>query len=95
MNHATDTMTQDVIQVLRCFQQREYSGPMHAHTRFFGDLGFSSIDAVILGETLDERYGKKLPFGSFLRELRDRGAEDIAIGDLADFLCRHVTPRES
>ena len=34
------------------FHGREYSGPIGPETRFFADLGLASIDAVVLGETL-------------------------------------------
>ena len=46
---------QDLEEILRNFQGREYSGEITADTSFFGDLGLASIDAVVLGETLQEK----------------------------------------
>lgn len=75
--------------LLKDFGGREYSGPIGPATRFFADLGFSSIDAVVLAETLEQRYERKFPFHEFLEELRRRQATDIEIGELASFLERH------
>lgn len=80
----------DLAEMLRDFQGREYSDPIDRHTRFFGDLGFASIDAVVLGEALEKRYGVKLPFNQLLATLAQQGAEDLEVGELADFLTRHL-----
>ena len=82
-------LAEDLAAFLRRFGGREYSGPIAPGTRFFSDLGFSSIDAVVLAESLEERYQRKFPFGEFLAELRERQVTDIEIGDLASFLERH------
>ena len=53
--------------------------------RLFAELGFASIDLVVLGERLEQFYGRKLPFGPFLAGLRTRGADDLALGELVAF----------
>ncbi len=35
--------------------------------------GLASIDLVVLAEQLDTHFGRRLPFGTFLKGLRDRG----------------------
>jgi acyl carrier protein len=80
----------DLAQVLANFQGREYSGPIDAGTRFFADLGLASIDAVVLGESLQEHYGRPLPFGDLMAELGRREDRDLTIGELAEFLGRHL-----
>src|SRR5260221_10852944 len=80
----------DLAHVLADFQGREYSGPILAETRFFADLGLASIDAVVLGETLQEHYGQPLPFGELMAELGRREDRDLTIGELANFLGRHL-----
>ena len=45
--------------LLQNFNGREYSGPIDRETLFFSELGMMSIDAVVLGETLESHYGKK------------------------------------
>ena len=59
-------------------------------TLFFGDLGMVSIDAVMLAETLEQRYGRKFPSPEFLAELGRRGAQDLEVGELVQFLSGHL-----
>jgi acyl carrier protein len=80
----------DLAGILSNFQGREYSDPIGRDTLFFGDLGFSSIDAVVLGERLAEFYGAPLPFHKFLADAAARRVQDIRVGELADFLADHV-----
>jgi acyl carrier protein len=82
----------DLAGILRSFNGREYSGPITAETQFFADLGMMSIDAVVLVETLERHYGRKFPFNEFLAGLKQRGAGDIEVGQLAAFLHRHLGP---
>lgn len=91
MNRFTSPeLVADLAQLLRTFGDREYSGPIDRQTRFFADLGFASIDAVVLGEALEKRYGQKFPYPQLLAELSAQGAEDLEVGQLADFLSRHL-----
>ena len=80
----------DLARILADFEGREYSGPIGRETRFFADLGLASIDAVVLGERLQERYARPLPFGELMAAMGRREDRDLAIGDLADFLARHL-----
>jgi acyl carrier protein len=91
MNTLTyEQVLQDLADLLRNFNGREYSGDIGPQTRFFGDLGMMSIDAVVLGETLEQQYGRRFPFPQFLAGLAARGAEDLAIGELAEFLWQQL-----
>lgn len=76
----------DLSNLLSDFQGREYSGEITGETMFFGDLGFVSIDAIVLGEELEKHFGQSIPFQRFLSELADEKVQDIAVGRLADFL---------
>lgn len=80
----------DVAGILSDFQGREYSGPIGRETRFFADLGLASIDAVVLGETLQDHYGRPLPFGDLMAELGQKANRDLSIGELTDFLAKHL-----
>ena len=80
----------DLVELLSNFQGREYSDEIGPRTLFFGELGVASIDAVVLGEMLDERYSQKFPYGDFLSGMRDSQAQDIELGQLADFLWRNL-----
>jgi acyl carrier protein len=67
----------------------EYSGEITAETRLLGDLAMDSLDLVILGSELQERYGQ-LPFSEFLAELGKQEADqrDVTIGELVELICR-------
>jgi acyl carrier protein len=80
----------DVADILRHFNGREYSGDIGPDTCFFGDLGLASIDAVVLGETLEEHYGRKIPFHLFMADLGRRAVRDIQLGELVAFLHQHL-----
>lgn len=72
------------------FPDRDFSVAIGPDTRVLADLGMASIELVVLGERLEHFYGRKLPFGPFLTALRNRGADDLAIGELVTFLQQHV-----
>ncbi len=70
----------------------EYSGEITPETGFFNDLGFESIDAVALGTTIEEHYRQSFPFAQFLAEFSERGAKDITVGEVVDFIQRNLSP---
>jgi len=76
----------DLSAILRDFHGRQYRKPIEPGTKFVADLGMASIDMVVLGETLEEHYGRALPFGDFMAELGRRGAKDVEMNDLVHFL---------
>ena len=90
---APQSVLDDLIHILRNFPNREYFGDIDRQTRFFDDLEMVSIDAVLLGEKLEQRYGFKFPFSELIADLRDRQAEDLEVGELADFIHLHLRQR--
>lgn len=88
---ATPAVLDDLGAILRNFHGREYEGPIGRDTRFFADLGLASIDAVVLGEMLEQHYGRRLPFDQLMAELGSRADRDLRIGELADFLQQHLS----
>jgi acyl carrier protein len=87
---ASSAILDDLAGVLRNFHGREYEGPIDRDTCFFADLGLASIDAVVLGEMLETHYGRRLAFGELMADLGQRTDRDLRIGELADFLERHL-----
>jgi acyl carrier protein len=81
----------DLSEILASFNGRDYSGPIGPETRFFADLGLASIDAVVLGETLQAHYGRPLPFGELMADLGSRTERDMKLGEMAEFLSRHLS----
>ncbi|AMV24407.1 hypothetical protein VT84_08420 [Gemmata sp. SH-PL17] len=87
----TDELLEALGNVVRqTFPDRDFPDSVDLDTRAFGDLGLASIDLVVLAERLDAHFGRRLPFGVFLKGLRDRGAEDLSLGDLVAFLQQHA-----
>ena len=71
----------------------EYDGTIEPHTRFVADLGLESLEIVVLGTMLQQRYGK-LPFAAFLEELGERPVEerDLTVIELVTFVCENRQP---
>jgi acyl carrier protein len=90
---ASRSVLNELVLILRNFPRREFFGEIDRQTRFFDDLGMVSIDAVVLGEKLEERYGFRFPFNELIADLRDRQAEDIEVGELVDFIHFHLSQR--
>jgi acyl carrier protein len=86
-----DQIYSDLAAVLTsAFPDRDPPSDVGPGTRVFADLGMASIELVVLGERLEQHYGRRLPFGPFLASLRNSGADDLQLGDLVAFLRRHV-----
>jgi acyl carrier protein len=94
----TATHARIVTEVLSLMEQLaddwEYGGTIDQNTMLLGDLGLESLDLVVLGTELQQRYGR-LPFAEFLAELGQRPIQnrDISVGELAGFIDTHRAPR--
>jgi len=71
----------------------EYDGEIGPGTRFIADLGLESLEIVVLGTMIQERFGR-LPFAEYLDELGQRPVEerDVSVAELALFVCEHRQP---
>ncbi len=56
----------------------------------FSQLGFESLDAVVLGVAIQEHFGQPLPFSELLAELGEQ-RRDLSVGELIDFVHRNLT----
>ena len=68
----------------------EYSGEITPDTLLFADLGFESIDAVVLASFVQEHYGRPFPFPQLLAEIGERDIKDLRISELVDFIHSHL-----
>jgi acyl carrier protein len=68
----------------------EYDGVISPDTYFLADLGLESLDIVVLGTLIQQRYGR-LPFAEYLEELGQRPVDerDITVMELVAFVCEH------
>jgi acyl carrier protein len=55
----------------------------------FSDLGFESLDAVVLGVAIQEHFGRQLPFAELLAELGQQ-RRDLSVGELIDFVYKNL-----
>lgn len=90
---ARETIVRDLAQIVSDIIQDwdlDFSGGIREDTRLVGDLGFQSIDVVMLIGEIHRHYGRRdLPFERLL--VRDGGyAGEIRIGEVADFLAENL-----
>jgi len=70
----------------------EFDGTITSETRFLRDLGLESLDLVVLGTMIQQRYGQ-LPFAEYYAQVGQRPVEerDVSVADLVVFICEHRT----
>lgn len=92
MNAANqDVILTDVLHLLnQLARDWEYSGEITPETWLFEDLGFESIDAVILASFVQEHYGRPFPFPQLLAEIGQREVKDLRISELVAFIHQHL-----
>uniref|UniRef100_Q026V5 Putative acyl carrier protein n=1 Tax=Solibacter usitatus (strain Ellin6076) TaxID=234267 RepID=Q026V5_SOLUE len=81
----------DVLNLLKDLSRDwEYSGEITPDTLIFADLGFESIDAVILASFVQKHYGRPFPFPQLLAEIGQRDTKDLRISELVGFIHQHL-----
>lgn len=68
----------------------DYGGEINGETLLFSDLGFQSLDAVVLGNTLQERFGQPIPFADLLVDIGQRPVNDVTVDEWVDFTTRSL-----
>lgn len=65
----------------------EYDGEIAPDTFFLADMGLESLDLVVLGTMIQQRYGR-LPFAEYLAEIGRRpvSERDVTIAELVAFV---------
>jgi len=80
----------DIASILSTQLGVQSSGSIDLETRFFADLGLASIDAVVLGEAIQNHYNRRLPFNELMAEIGRRANRDLSIGELVAFVSEHL-----
>jgi len=70
----------------------EYSKEITGETGLFADLGFESLDAVVLGTAIQEHYQRMMPFAELLADVGQREVRELKIAELVAFVETHVAP---
>ena len=85
------TVMKDVLNLLnQLARDWEYSGEITPDTLLFADLGFESIDAVVLASFVQDHYHQPMPFPQLLAQIGQRDVKDLRIGELVNFICQHL-----
>jgi len=88
-----DAILQDLIQIIDGLigdWEIGFSGKLGPNTLLVSDLGLESIDVVGFIVAIEEHYQRQdLPFAKLVM-VDNRYVEDMSLGELADFLHRHL-----
>jgi acyl carrier protein len=91
MKPTRDSVRTDILQMLRNLTDEwEFDGEVNDGTTLLGDLQFESLDVVVLSSTVQEHYGRVLPFHEFFVEIGQREQRDVTVGEWVDFVHRHL-----
>ena len=69
----------------------DYGEDIGPQTRLFADLGFESLDAVVLGTAIQERYQRAMPFAALLADIGQRPTPELTVEELVSFVRLHVS----
>ena len=70
-------------------QDWDYPDPVGPESRLFTELGFESLDAVVLCTAIQEHYQTPMPFAELLAEIGQQ-QRDLSIDELTDFVDTHL-----
>lgn len=70
-------------------QDWDYPDPVSPQSLLFTELGFESLDAVVLCTAIQEHYQTPMPFAELLAEIGQQ-QRDLSIDELTDFVNTHL-----
>ena len=70
-------------------QDWDYPDPVRPESKLFTELGFESLDAVVLCTAIQEHYQTPMPFAELLAEIGQQ-QRDLSINELTDFVNTHL-----
>ena len=82
--------TDNLLLLRRLANDWEYSGVITEETYLLANMGFESLDVVILSAQVQEHYGQILPFTELFSEIGQREHKDISVGEWVDFIYKHL-----
>lgn len=91
MNRNRDEIRADIVMLLKKLADDwDYDGEITEDTRMLEDLGFESLDVVVLGTIVQDHYRQVLPFPEFFAEVGQRVARDVTVGEWVTFVHEHL-----
>jgi acyl carrier protein len=70
-------------------QDWDVAGSVTLDSKLFSELGLESLDAVILATSIQEKYGKAMPFAELFAEIGEK-QRDLTVSELVDFTWRSL-----
>ena len=67
----------------------DFDAEVGPDTLLFTQLGMESLDAVVLGVSIQEHYGRQMPFAELLTSLGEQ-RRDLSVRELVDFVHEHL-----
>ncbi len=68
----------------------EYDGVITPTTLLFSELGLQSLDVVVLGNSMQEHYGKSIPYAELLSDIGQRSFNDVSVHEWVDYTDRFL-----
>jgi acyl carrier protein len=68
----------------------DFNEEIRPSTWLVADLGFESIDIVVLGTAIQQQLNDKLPFTEYLSQVGQREKRDISFDELVSFVENHA-----
>ena len=91
MNDSRDKVRADMVMLLRQLSDDwEYDGDIVDSTRLLADLGFESLDVVVLATVVQEHFEQVLPFPEFFADIGQRSVRDVTVGEWVTFVGEHL-----
>ena len=89
--NATRDQVQDYILAKLVELSQDWDDPREItpDSLIFTELGFESLDAVVLGVTIQGNFECQMPFSELLAELGEH-KKDLRVSELIDFVHRNV-----
>ena len=91
MKPARQQIQEYILQILESLSQDwDYSTAVGPDTLMVSELGFESLDLVVLGTAVQEHYQVQMPFAEFLALIGQREQKDVSVAELVDFVSRNL-----
>lgn len=68
----------------------DYSRAVCPDSLLFSELGFESLDAVVLGTAIQEHYHREMPFAALFASIGEKEIHDLSIAELVQFVDIHL-----
>lgn len=71
----------------------DYSQAVGPDSLLFSQLGFESLDAVVLGTAIQEHYQREMPFAELFASIGQRTVRDLSVAELVEFVDSNLASR--